>query len=146
LKKRSQVREAILSVCVSLGITLATLAVLEVFLRVANFAELRETLTGRSLAYDYDAELGWMPIPKSSGVIKTFRTTHYKHNSLGLRDEEFTLDAKPTIMVLGDSFVWGLDSEADERFTDRLKAMRFEGSWIAFNGEVYNFVERRDAI
>jgi hypothetical protein len=122
LTKRSRVREAILSVLVSLGITLATLAVLEIFLRFANFAELRETLTERSLAYDYDPELGWMPVPNSSGIIKTFRTTHYKHNSLGLRDEEFTLDAKPTIMFLGDSFVWGLDSEADERFTDLLKA------------------------
>jgi hypothetical protein len=108
-------------VCVSLLITLATLAVLEVFLRVANFAELRETLTGRSLAYDYDAELGWMPTPNSSGVITTFRTTHYQHNSLGLRDEEFSLDAKPTIVFLGDSFVWGLDSEVGERFTDVLK-------------------------
>jgi hypothetical protein len=38
-----------------------------------------------------------------------------------LRDEEFTLDAQPTIMFLGDSFVWGLDAEADERFTELLK-------------------------
>jgi hypothetical protein len=53
--------------CVSLGITLGTLAVLEIFLRVANFAELRETVTEKSLTYDYDAELGWMPVPYSSG-------------------------------------------------------------------------------
>jgi hypothetical protein len=117
MTKSNRAREILLS----LAISLATLAVLEVVLRVANFAELRETLTEKSLAYDYDAELGWMPVPNSSGVIKTFRTTHYKHNSLGLRDEEFTLDAKPTIVFLGDSFVWGLDSEADERFTELLK-------------------------
>jgi hypothetical protein len=119
--KRSRAQEVLISACVSLGIALATLAVLELVLRVANFAELRETLTERSLAYDYDAELGWMPVPHSSGIIKTFRTTHYKHNNLGLRDEEFTLDAKPTILFLGDSYVWGLDSEADERFTELLK-------------------------
>jgi hypothetical protein len=119
--KLNQVRDAFVSVCLSLGITLATLAALEVLLRVADFKELRETLTERSLAYDYDAELGWAPVPYSSSIIKTFRTTHYKHNSLGLRDEEFKLDAKPTIMFLGDSFVWGLDSEADERFTELLK-------------------------
>ncbi len=110
-----------LSACLSLGITLATLAVLEVFLRVADFRELRDTLSERSLNFSYDAELGWVPLPNSSGTITTFRTTHYKHNSLGLRDEEFSLDAKPTIMFLGDSFVWGLDSEADERFTELLK-------------------------
>jgi len=90
-----------------------------VLLRTADFRELRENET--SLAYDFDAELGWAPVPGSEGKVVTFRTTHYKHNSLGLRDQEFSLDAKPTIMFLGDSFVWGLDSEADERFTDLLK-------------------------
>jgi hypothetical protein len=119
--KRSRLGEVFLSVCVSLGITLVTFAVLEVFLRVADFLELRETLSERTLNYDHDAELGWAPVPNSSGVITTFRTTHYKHNGLGLRDEEFSLDAKPAIMFLGDSFVWGLDSEANERFTEQLK-------------------------
>jgi len=114
-------REIFLSVCVSLGVAIATLAVLEVVLRTADFKELRETLSEQSLTYEYDPELGWMPRPNSSGRIVTFRTTHYKHNSLGLRDDEFSLDAKPTILFLGDSFVWGLDSEADERFTELLK-------------------------
>src|ERR1700687_4412189 len=121
LAKHNQVREAFRSVGLSLVMALATLAALEIVLRVADFRELRETLAERSLAYDYDAELGWAPVPNSSSIIKTFRTTHYKHNSLGLRDEEFSLDAKPTVMFLGDSFVWGLDSEADERFTELLK-------------------------
>jgi hypothetical protein len=121
LMKRDRVREGLLSACVSLGVVLVTLAALEVFLRVADFAELRDTLRERTLNFAYDAELGWAPVPNSSGVIKTFRTTHYRHNSLGLRDDEFSLDAKPTIMFLGDSFVWGLDSEANERFTEVLK-------------------------
>jgi hypothetical protein len=43
------------------------------------------------------------------------------HNSLGLRDEEFVADTRPTIMFLGDSFVWGLDAEAGERFSELLK-------------------------
>ena len=77
-------------------------------------------LTERSLAYDYDLN--------SAGCRTGFGIhdrdvphDHYRHNSLGLRDEEFKLDAKPTIMFLGDSFVWGLDSEAEERFSDLLK-------------------------
>ncbi|MGX9427888.1 hypothetical protein [Bradyrhizobium sp. LeoA1S1] len=121
LTKRNWVRNVFVSACLSLGITLATLAVLEVFLRLLDFRELRETLSELSLNYGYDAELGWAPAPNSSGAITTFRTTHYKHNSLRLRDEEFSLDTKPTIMFLGDSFVWGLDSEANERFTELLK-------------------------
>ena len=111
-----------LAVCLSLIIALVTLVALEILLRIADFRELRDGLSEQSLNYDYDAELGWAPAPESSGTITTFRTTHFKHNGLGLRDEEFTLDAKPTIMVLGDSFVWGADSEADERFTELLKA------------------------
>jgi hypothetical protein len=121
--KRERIGKAFRSVGISVGMTLATLAALEIFLRVADFLELRETLSERSLSYRYDAELGWAPVPNSSSQITTFRTTHFKHNSLGLRDEEFSLDAKPTIMFLGDSFVWGLDSEPDERFTEQLKPM-----------------------
>jgi hypothetical protein len=118
---RDEVREIFRSVGISLVITLATLAALEVFLRVADFRDLREIFSGQSLGYGYDAELGWAPVPNSSAIVTGVRTIHVKHNSLGLRDEEFSLDAKPTIMFLGDSFVWGFDSEADERFTDLLK-------------------------
>ena len=119
LTKGKSRRETFISIASTLTVTLVTLALLEVLLRTADFRELRENET--SLAYDFDAELGWAPVPGSEGKVITFRTTHYKHNSLGLRDQEFSLDAKPTIMFLGDSFVWGLDSEADERFTDLLK-------------------------
>lgn len=121
MTKSNRVREALLSIASTLAVTLVTLAALEVFLRIADFREFREPLTESSLAYDYDAELGWAPAPGSAGAMVSFRTTHYKHNSLGLRDEEFSLNAKPTIVFLGDSFVWGLDSEANERFSDLLK-------------------------
>jgi hypothetical protein len=121
MTKPKRAREIFLSVCAALVMTLVTLAGLEIVLRIADFKELRETLSERTLNYGYDAELGWLPEPNSSGQIVTFRTTHFKHNSLGLRDEEFSVDAKPTILFLGDSFVWGLDSEADERFTELLK-------------------------
>ena len=111
----------LLALCMSLLIGLVTLAALEIFLRLADFRELRDGLSEQSLNYDYDPELGWAPAPKSSGTITTFRTTHFKHNNIGLRDEEFIPDASPTILVLGDSFVWGANSEADERFTELLK-------------------------
>jgi hypothetical protein len=99
----SGAREAFKSIGVSLVVALATLATLEIGLRIADLRELRETLSEESLAYDFDAELGWMPVPGSVGTVQSFRTTHYKHNSLGLRDEEVSLDAKPAIVFLGDS-------------------------------------------
>lgn len=119
--KRGRLREILRSVSISLAMTIATLAVLEVVLRVADFRELREGVSERSLSYQYDSELGWVPIPNSSSVVTNARTIHAKHNSLGLRDDEFSLDTKPTILFLGNSFVWGLDAEANERFTDLLK-------------------------
>ncbi len=111
----------------SAGVTLvmscATLLALEVFLRVCDFRELREGASERSLGYRYDAGLGWIPEPNSTSVVTNARTIRVRHNSLGLRDEEFSRDQKPRIMFLGDSFVWGLDAEAGERFTELLKPM-----------------------
>jgi hypothetical protein len=119
--KRGQLREVLRSVGVSLGMTLATLLTLEILLRVADFRMLREGITERSLSYRYDEELGWAPMPNSKSIVTNARTIHVQHNSLGLRDVEFSLDARPTILFLGDSFVWGVDAEADERFTDLLR-------------------------
>jgi hypothetical protein len=116
-----RLREALRSAAIAVAVTVATLAALEIVLRVADFRELREGVDERSLNYRYDAELGWFPVPNSSSVVTNARTFHAQHNSLGLRDIEFTPDARPTIMFLGDSFVWGLDAEADERFSDLLR-------------------------
>jgi GDSL-like lipase/acylhydrolase family protein len=119
--RHERFREILGTVGLSLAVTLVTLAALEIVLRVADFRMLREGNTERSLSYRYDAELGWAPIPNSSSVVTTARTIHVQHNSLGLRDVEFGGDARPAILFLGDSFVWGLDAEANERFTDLLR-------------------------
>jgi hypothetical protein len=121
LTKRDRLREVLKSLFVSLGVTIATLVVLEAFLRIADFRELREGVNERSLSYRYDPELGWAAVPGSTSTVKNARTFHVQHNSLGLRDVEFNLDDRPTIMFLGDSFVWGLDAEADELFTELLR-------------------------
>jgi lysophospholipase L1-like esterase len=114
-------RQVLGSFGVSLLVACVTLAALEIVLRVADFRELREGVSERSLSYRYDAELGWTPLPNSDSTVTNVRTIHAHHNGLGLRDDEFRLDAKPTILFLGDSFVWGLDAEANERFSDLLK-------------------------
>jgi lysophospholipase L1-like esterase len=50
------------------------------------------------------------------------RTVSVRNNSLGLRDVEPAPARKPTVLFVGDSFVWGYDAEANERFTDLLRA------------------------
>jgi hypothetical protein len=121
LTKRERLREALRSAGISLLMALATLVGLEILLRVADFRELRQGVSERSLSYRYDRELGWAPVPGSASTVTNTRTIHVQHNSLGLRDIEFGPDSRPTIMFLGDSFVWGLDAEADERFSDLLR-------------------------
>ena len=117
-----RVGRALRSACVTLCITVATLAAIEIMLRIADLRILREGSSERSLAYRYDAELGWAPVPNSSAVVTNARTFHLQHNSLGFRDIEFKRDGRPTALILGDSFVWGVDAEANERFTDLLRS------------------------
>ncbi|QWG15106.1 SGNH/GDSL hydrolase family protein [Bradyrhizobium sediminis] len=98
LAKAGRPRKILRPAVVALAVTTATLAALESFLRIADFRELREGVNERSLSY-----------------------RRVQHNSLGLRDIEFIRDSRTTIMFLGDSFVWGLDAEADQRFSDLLR-------------------------
>ena len=83
---------------------------------------LRQDASERSLTYGYDAELGWVPKPGSVSTVTTARTIHAQHNSLGFRDIEFKPDGRPVMLFVGDSFVWGVDAEANERFTDILRS------------------------
>ena len=120
-RKAQRLRHALHSLVAIFIMTAVTLAALEIVLRIADFRELRDGVSERSLSYAYDAEFGWAPVPGSTSVVTNARPIHARHNRLGLRDEEFTPDARPTIMFLGDSFVWGLDAEAGERFSELLK-------------------------
>jgi hypothetical protein len=98
-----------------------SLAATEMLLRLANFRELRQDFSERSLTYGFDPELGWAPVPHSASTVTTARTIHASHNSLGFRDIEFKPDGRPVMLFVGDSFVWGVDAEANERFTDLLR-------------------------
>ncbi len=93
-----------------LALLFVTLVAVEIVLRLADPAYLRNDDWGSSFGYRYDAELGWYPRP---GVRP--------HNSLGLRDSEPEGTSKPTLLVLGDSQVWGANVEAAERFTDVMR-------------------------
>jgi GDSL-like Lipase/Acylhydrolase family len=102
-------------------IIFVTLAATELLLRLADFRELRQDFSERSLAYGYDAELGWVPVPNAVSTVTTARTIQARNNSLGFRDIEFRPDERPVMLFIGDSFVWGVDAEASERFTDLLR-------------------------
>jgi heme/copper-type cytochrome/quinol oxidase subunit 2 len=117
-RKRSLLRD----IAIQIALVLAILVVFEIALRVVDLRFLREgQRPGYSIAYNYDAELGWYPIPNSTATFIGQRTITIAHNSLGLRDSEPERTRKQTILFFGDSFVWGYDVEANERFTERLR-------------------------
>jgi hypothetical protein len=89
------------------------------------------TTLAESLGYRYDETLGWAPIPNSSKLLAGRRTITATHNSEGFRDPEPTMSEKPRIIFLGDSFVWGFDVEASDRFTEKLQAKHPE--WTVYN-------------
>ena len=115
-------RRILRAVLVQVAIVIATLAVAEVVLRVIDLRYLRAHRVGADRIYNYDAELGWFPVPNSDVTFTGIRTIHVRHNSLGLRDIEHDSGPKHTIAFLGDSFVWGYDAEQNERFTELLRA------------------------
>lgn len=107
-----------------LVLLLATLAVAEVVLRIIDLRELRDGYNaGAPVVFQYDAELGWLPIPNHVSTFTGSRTITVRSNSFGLRDIEPEPEqpGRPTVMFIGDSYVWGYDVEANDRFTDLLR-------------------------
>src|ERR1051325_690841 len=101
------------------------LCVGEVLLRIFDFSALRipensNVVLNGGDAVQPDAELGWSQIPNVVTQSTTAnRTVSVRQNSLGLREKELNEDAPGgTFVFLGDSMVWGLDAEIEERFTD----------------------------
>jgi hypothetical protein len=116
-------RKVVREIFLQLLIIVVTLAAIESVLRVIDLRELRDGYgQGYPVVHRYDAELGWLPIPNSAGMFAGSRTISIQHNSLGLRDVEPARTDRPTVLFVGDSFVWGYDVEASERFTDLLRA------------------------
>jgi len=85
----------------------------------------------KTLLYRYDPTLGWFPIPGARQRFLASRVFSVANNSQGFRAPEFVSSTKPGIAFLGDSFVWGYDVEAEERFSDRLQARHPE--WAVYN-------------
>jgi hypothetical protein len=103
----------------------------EICLRIFCQNSLRLIEDERSLAYNYDPELGWFPKPNGKTVVNASRPITAVHNSDGFRDQEFVTSTNPSVLFLGDSFVWGYDVEAPERFTDKLQAKHPD--WKIYN-------------
>jgi len=75
----------------------------------------------RNLLYKHHDLLGWFPQKNIKRVFTGSNTIHIQHNNFGFRDKEFILESqKKKILILGDSFAYGYDSEVGDRFSEIL--------------------------
>jgi GDSL-like lipase/acylhydrolase family protein len=113
-------RSGLRTAAIQFVILLITLGTIELALQWLNLTYLRLDDLSR-LGYQHDAEIGWSPIPNSIVSPSMPSTITVRHNSIGLRDDELQHDSRPTILFLGDSFVWGFNVDNSERFTELLR-------------------------
>jgi len=87
--------------------------------------------------FEYNELLGWRNKPHSKGYLATTEfNVSIKHNSIGLRDKEYSVEKPPgsrRILVFGDSFTWGSGVEQNDIFVEKLENM------LPDNYEVLNF-------
>src|SRR6516165_3828171 len=102
------------------AIIVAILLAAELLLRVIDFSGPSRFELGE--AFQFDPELGWVPVPNAAAQQTSGnRTISVRHNSLGLRERELSDIAPDRFLFLGDSFTYGYDAEANERFSDLLQ-------------------------
>ena len=110
-------REFGLQVIVLIG----TLVAAELILRTIDLRELRQGYReGYPVIFRYDPEIGWLPVANRIAAFEGSKPIIHS-NSFGLRDIEHDHSARPTVMFVGDSLVWGKDVEESERFTELLR-------------------------
>jgi hypothetical protein len=116
---------------------LLALGVAEITLRLFFKSRFAMVQDERNLLYRYDTQLGWFPIPNSRDRVRASRTFTVAHNRNGFRDAEPKATHQPGIVFLGDSYTWGFDVEASERFTDLLQSRHPE--WSVYNFGISGF-------
>src|SRR6516165_4023560 len=108
------------SVLVVSLIVVATLFAAELLLRVIDVSGPIRSELGE--AFQFDPEIGWVGAPNAAAQQTSGnRTISVKHNGLGLRERELGDIAPDRFLFLGDSFTYGYDAEAEERFSDLLQ-------------------------
>jgi len=101
-------------------IIVATLFAAELLLRGIDVSGPIRSELGEG--FQFDPELGWVPTPNAATQQTSGnRTISVRHNGLGLRERELGDIAPDRFLFLGDSFTYGYDAEAGERFSDLLQ-------------------------
>ncbi len=125
LHQNKRLRGLLNAILLQGALLVVTIAFLEAGLRVLDLRYLRSVagneLVQQSRLFRFDSEVGWSPTPSTKTTFSELRTIRVSNNSEGLRDIEHDSTFKPTLLFVGDSYVWGYNVEADERFTEILR-------------------------
>lgn len=72
-----------------------------------------------------DPDLGFIPVPNQKAVrtLPGVYAYRYSNNSMGLRGPEIHAKTKPRILVLGDSFTYGIGVNDEETFCSILQSL-----------------------
>jgi GDSL-like Lipase/Acylhydrolase family len=90
--------------------------------------------------WTYDALLGWAHIPNQRGRLNhPDFSVEVVTNSQGMRDSEYPMERteKRRMLVLGDSFGWGVGVEHHERFSEIVEAAHAD--WEFINASVSGY-------
>ncbi len=95
----------------------------ELLMRLLTSSYINFDIDERNLLYQHDDTLGWLPVMNSCHNFLGSNEILVHNNSVGFRDIEHPKKSnKHRIAFLGDSFVWGYDVNAEDRFTELLRS------------------------
>ncbi|MBX3454271.1 SGNH/GDSL hydrolase family protein [Ferrovibrio sp.] len=98
--------------------------------------------------YQFDPVLGWSGRPGAHGVMKREEfSNHVTINANGYR--QTAISAQPDIVILGDSFTWGIGVDEDDRFSDKFLAKTGFSVWnlgVSGYGPVHYLLQTDEVI
>lgn len=141
-------RSLLKDIIISLFVTFVLLELVAQIIRPESYLPDLYSNDRSMLQHEYDSELGWIPRSSIEHPFQLNRLTTIKTNAFGMRDKEWVDSDQPTIAFIGDSFVWGADVEASERFTDliqsRMPGLQFRNLGVSGYGtdQTYLLLQR----
>lgn len=150
----ARLRSAAALVAVNLVIAVLLLLAVEVVARftTGGVGRLPERTAGTRALWRYDERLGWSLRPGASADTRLENATRpgpdaaIAHiNSAGLRGPEIRQDRPRRILVLGDSFAFGVGVDDDHTLAAQLGAL-LGSSWEVLNGGVSGYSTEQELL
>lgn len=151
-QKRREKTFILVTIVLFVGILVLAEVACRVLVQPENKFQWPREKTVRNTVYRFDPTLGWFPIENHEEVFEGSIRFHTQSNSEGFRDIEhdLTQKEKPRLVALGDSFTWGYDVEANDRWTiilqERLPEIEVFNCGVSGYGTAQNLLLYREKV